>query len=151
MAGKWKRIVDIATAEGLRGREASLTGAEGQVSGRVFQRPISKFNFRAKTSLCLFSSTSFLSPLVFSPLLTCSSSFLFLPFPHKKRFCKSSFLFLLPSIHLSSALYFCFLFAIILKRTRKELSHLSSFTSHDITGSPRSVKFCLIIDIIAPG
>lgn len=110
MAGKWKRIVDIATAEGLRGREASLRGAEGQVSGRVFQRPISKFNFRAKTSLCLFSSTSFLSPLVFSPLLTCSFSFLFLPFQHKKRFCKSSFLFLLPSIHLSSALYFCFLF-----------------------------------------
>lgn len=109
MAGKWKRIVDIATAEGLRGRKASLTGAEGQVSGRVFQRPISKFNFRAKTSLCLFSSTSFLSPLVFSPLLTCSFSFLFLPFPHKERFCKSSF-FLLPSIHHSSALYFCFLF-----------------------------------------
>jgi len=94
------------------GKEASLTGAEGQVSGRVFQRPISKFNFRAKTSLCLFSSTSFLSPLVFPPLLTCSFSFLFLPFPHKKRFCKSSLLFLLPSIHFSSTLYsyFCFLF-----------------------------------------
>jgi hypothetical protein len=57
--------VDIARAEGLRGKEASLSGAEGQVSGRVFQRPISKFNFRAKTSLCLFSSTSFLSLLVF--------------------------------------------------------------------------------------
>jgi hypothetical protein len=91
------------------GREASLTGAEGQVSGRVFQRPISKFNFRAKTSLCLFSSTSFLSLLVFSPLLTCSFSFFFLPFPLKERFCKSSFLFLVPSFRLSFALYFCFL------------------------------------------
>lgn len=136
MAGKWKRIVDIATAEGLRGREASLTGAEGQVSGRVFQRPISKFNFRAKTSLCLFSYTSFLSPLVFSPLLTCFFSYLFLPFPHKKRFCKSSF-FCFSSLPFTFLLLFTSVFssfAIVLRRTRKELLHLSSFTSHDITG-----------------
>jgi hypothetical protein len=49
-------------------RVVTRTGLEGQVSGRVFQRPISKFNFRAKTSLCLFSFTSFLLYFLFPPL-----------------------------------------------------------------------------------
>lgn len=41
---------------GLRLRRGGKSrGLEGQVSGGVFQLPISKFNFRAKTSLCLFS------------------------------------------------------------------------------------------------
>jgi hypothetical protein len=61
----------MATAEGRQ-----VSGLEGQVSGRVFQPPISKFNFRAKTSLCLFSLTSFLSPHLLLQFLLFSASLL---------------------------------------------------------------------------
>lgn len=67
-------------------RVVTRTGLEGQVSGRVFQRPISKFNFRAKTSLCLFPFTSFLPSFLSPPplLVVCFFSFYYLQLPHKR-------------------------------------------------------------------
>ena len=110
MAGKWKRIVDIATAEGLRGGRQVLQGRKGKwvVECSTAQFPNSIFE---RKPLCVFSLLLhfYLRLFILLSSPTVSFSYLF-RFRIRKDsanlvFCFSSLRFAFPS-----ALYFCFLF-----------------------------------------
>jgi hypothetical protein len=85
VVGKWKRIVDRLRQHQRRWRRAVASEPVGVGRATVWesaplQLPISKFNFGAKTSLCLFSLTSFLSPFPFLFSSSASSVSLFFYF-----------------------------------------------------------------------